>query len=289
MGMTEPKPIFIFTPSYQAFRRFATARHGIITSARLIKESLEPRNFVSVMITLTYADRGRSAYDPRHISDFLHHVRRHLKRARIPCRYVWVLEDQKDSTPHYHLILWLPRNYRLPKPDKVGWWLHGSTRIEVARKAVGYIAAYAAKVGRDGRSEWEASLALPRHARVWGAGGLTPHMRSVLRWWHLPAHFQDSFGSDAQLARCKGGGWVSRSTGEWHPPQFRLEKRDWLACRRTKESRDLHGNRGTWYGALYPVDMDPAHVAEHCYHGYVPIDERMRNPSNHRYVVLGEL
>ena len=285
--MAETPPIYIFTPHYQAFRRFATARHGVITSDRLISDSLQSRNFVPVMVTLTYADRGRSAYDPRHVSDFLHRVRYRLHRDHIPCCYVWVLEDQKDSTPHYHVILWLPRGYRLPMPDKVGWWPHGSTRIEVARKAVGYIAAYAAKVGRDGRSEWEASLALPRHARVWGAGGLSQHMRSVLRWWHLPAHFRESFGSDAQLVRCKGGGWVSRSTGEWHPPKFRLEKRDSLARRLTGFYRDRFGYRGTWFCALYPVDMEPTHLAEHCYPGYVPVHERMNNPTNHRYVVLG--
>ena len=287
--MTDPNPILIFSPQYQAFRRFATARHGIITSARLISDFLQPRNYVPIMITLTYADRGRSAYVPRHLSDFLRRVRYRLHRDGLPCFDVWVLEDQKDSTPHYHLILWLPRNYRLPMPDKVGWWPHGSTRIEVARKAVRYIAAYAAKVGRDGRSEWEASLALPRHARVWGAGGLTPHMRSVVRWWHLPAHFRDSFGSDAQLVRCKGGGWVSRSTGEWHPPKYRLEKGDMTARRLTKESRERYGYRGTWYCALYPVDMDFLHVVQRCYPGYLSPAECLRNPFNRRIVVLGDL
>ena len=80
------------------------------------------------MLTLTYREVG--AWHPRHISELLQRVRVWLRRRGERLRYVWVGELQQRGALHYHVLCWLPRGLTLPKPDKQGWWTHGSTRIE---------------------------------------------------------------------------------------------------------------------------------------------------------------
>jgi hypothetical protein len=161
--------------------------------------------FRSAMVTLTY--RPGTPWEPSHVRDFLRHVRQWLKRRGHDTAYVWVAELTRAGVPHYHVVLWLPRGLTLPKPDKQGWWRHGSTRIEWARKPVGYLTKYASKgdVGPE----------FPKGLRLHGRGGLSPECRRIVAWWLLPRYVREVFTHLGDwVVRRPGGGWFSRDTGE---------------------------------------------------------------------------
>lgn len=103
-----------------------------VTWVGLIFETfLGPKRFKPAMVTLTY--REVDAFEPLHITKLLKCIRSWLARRGRKLHYVWVAELQQRGALHYHLLIWLPRGLTLPKPDKQGWWPHGSTRIEWAR------------------------------------------------------------------------------------------------------------------------------------------------------------
>jgi hypothetical protein len=165
------------------------------------------------MLTLTYREQG--AWNPRHVSETLDHIRKYLGRRGEVLRGVWVAELTQRGRVHYHLLLWLPRGTTLPKPDKQGWWRHGSTRIEWARSGVGYMVKYASKGDSVER--------FPRGLRLHGRCGLELVQRRRVAWHCLPRYVREHFTEcGAWVVRAYGGGWVDRGTGEWleawHPP-----------------------------------------------------------------------
>lgn len=180
-------------------------RKGIVTAAELLKDAYPGRK--AAMLTLTYADAD--AWRPGHIKELLRHVRQYLHRRGHGFPYVWVAELQKRGAIHYHICFWLPRGVKLPKPDQRGWWLHGSSRIEWARKPVGYMVKYASK-GCDG-------LRLPDSARMHGCGGLDRDKRNTRAYRMAPAWVRECFEEDDQPRRAVGGGWFSKIRGDWLP------------------------------------------------------------------------
>lgn len=146
------------------------------------------------------------------------HVRKWCGRKGIACRYVWVAELQKRGVIHYHVALWVPRGFVLPKPDKQGWWPHGMTRIEVARAAVPYLLKYLSK----GMGDTIGSF--PKGSRIYGVGGLEHALRRARRWLGLPAFVQARSDSYDDWRRAVGGGWISPA-GEHFPSEF---ARVWL-------------------------------------------------------------
>lgn len=201
-------------------------RRAVLTSARLHRDSL-PSGFRAAMITCTYRPGVR--WDRHHISELIRKARQWLRRRGHRMRYVWVLELTKAGVPHYHLMLWLPRRVRLPKPDKAGWWPHGFSRIEWARKAVGYLAKYASK-GTQGAE-------LPRGARIHGAGGLAEPARLERAWWLSPAYVRERCTPADRPVRAEGGGWLLRATGEWFASVWRIVDRGkgWVLLERIEE------------------------------------------------------
>lgn len=201
--------------------RLRRMARGVRTSAELIQaEAVHGgRRCKAAMVTLTYAEQA--GWDSNHVRQFCHRVRKYLKRRGVPCCYVWVLELTQAGRPHYHVLFWLPRGITLPKPDKRGWWPHGSTRIEWARSAVGYLAKYASK-------GFEASE-VPKGARISGAGGLSAGARAQRAWQLLPAWVRELFTVEDRAVRAKGGGWMSRLTGAFEAARWRLADRapDW--------------------------------------------------------------
>lgn len=159
---------------------------------------------------MTYAEVD--GYTPRHISEFMHCVRQWLKRRGVSSiRYTWVLELQRRGAPHYHVLFWLPRGLSLPKPDKQGWWKHGSTRIEWVRRAVAYIAKYASKAHGP-----EEAQALPKGARIMGSGGLSQEGKRERRWWVSPYWVRQRWPeAEYDVFPAVGGGWVARAIGDW--------------------------------------------------------------------------
>ena len=179
-------------------------RRGVISAANIHQtEMQEARSrYRAVFLTLTYRDVD--GWEPDHISDFCHHLRSWLARRSIDARYVWVLELQKRGAPHYHVLIFLPRGITLPKPDKQGWWRHGFSKIEWARRPVGYLAKYASKDASKGT--------LPKGARLWANAGLRGHGREVLRWWLAPAWLR-SMASPGDVLRRQGEWWENRTLG----------------------------------------------------------------------------
>lgn len=198
--------------------RLARLRRAVGFAARghLVSEKGR-RSDQCLMVTLTYAG-DNSDWNPKHVSAFMDHVRKWCGRKGIACRYVWVAELQKRGVIHYHVALWVPRGFVLPKPDKQGWWPHGMTRIEVARAAVPYLLKYLSK----GKGDTLGSF--PKGARIYGVGGLEHALRRARRWLGLPAFVQARSDTQDDWRRATGGGWIS-PTGEHFPSEF---ARVWL-------------------------------------------------------------
>lgn len=190
----------------QRENRLRRMRSGVLTAGRLLSEQSQAGGFrfKCAMLTLTYAngDDHRAG----HLGEIVRTIRKYLNRRDAPMRYVWVAEVQKRGALHYHMLIWLPRGLTLPKPDKQGWWRWGSTRIEWARKAAGYLAKYVSK-GEE--------AALPKGCRMHGSGGLADQWRQEARWWRLPTFVRDWTGGYAErVRRLSDGWWQNLETGE---------------------------------------------------------------------------
>jgi len=203
--------------------RLKRMKRSVITTARLHEEETQDGGFRwrPAMVTLTY--RPDVDWRPKHCTYLICRVREWLKRRGYSLRYVWVMELTKAGTPHFHVLVWLPQGLTLPKPDKQGWWPHGFTRIETAKRAVGYLAKYASK-GCRGES-------IPRGARLHGNGGLSTAGRQTRSWWMLPGWLREIWSEEQRPKRAPGGGWLSRLTGEWMPSRWRMisHSADWSA------------------------------------------------------------
>ena len=162
----------------------------------------------AVAVTLTY--RNPAAFASKHISGYLDRVRRILKRQGCGLPYLWVLE--RATTLHYHLLLWLPRTYKLDPKWISKCWLWGSTWVDGCRSARAW-GRYIAKCG--------GVAALPKGARIYGYGGLdnagkTAVSRAALPRWILPL-----LPASHRARRCPGGGWVDCTTGEVFQSPYR--------------------------------------------------------------------
>lgn len=188
-------------------QRSARCRKSLLNTARLLTKSMQAtkhRHKVA-FLTLTYAKV--EDYRPGHIALFMNHVRNWLKRRGIPMRGLRKLEMQKRGAVHYHLMLWLPKGITLPKPDKQGWWSHGSTNCQWLRNGYGYAAKYVSKTEQD---------MIPKGARLYSVFGLDDSMKIEVKWWITPKFVREAFPlAEGHLPiRAKGGGWISQTTGE---------------------------------------------------------------------------
>lgn len=141
-------------------------------------EHLGRSAYRKTFITLTYRHTGE--WDRCHVSRMVRLMRQWFHRRDAVCRFVWVAELQKRGALHYHLVVWVPRRLRLPRPDQCGWWPHGSSKIETARNPIGYMVKYATK------TRPEDLLKLPKGVRLHGNGGHDAPTRAALRESLLP-------------------------------------------------------------------------------------------------------
>lgn len=200
--------------------RLDRMKKAVLTGARLHGEDLaaKPGSFRTrcAMLTLTYAQDGE--HGAKDITQLIKCIREYLRRKGMDFRYIWVMELTKNGRPHYHIMMWLPKGVTLPKPDKRGWWTHGSTRIEWIKNskcAVGYLAKYLSK-GTD-------ISALPAGARLHGCGGLNLTSRWCKAWWLLPKYIRETWPSFmSRPARAPGGGWIAKASGEWMESRYIL-------------------------------------------------------------------
>lgn len=85
----------------------------------------------------------------------------------------------------------------MPKADKRGWWPHGFTNVQWARKGIGYLVKDATKTA-------SALSPFPKGCRLQGHGGLSSERRLHRAWWMLPKY---------QRERCESGDRVRRAPG----------------------------------------------------------------------------
>lgn len=164
-------------------RRFGRMRRVILTAGRLMADTWKGR-CDWLFVTLTY--RPGAEMRAGDVSMFVKRMREWLRRRQLPCRYVWSLEEQAGTgQPHYHVMVQVPKGFSLPFADEIGWWTHGSTNTQRARRAVGYLAKYASKAGRI--LKW-------RGARAYGVSGLQANQRAVLSFWRAPRWVRAAFG-----------------------------------------------------------------------------------------------
>lgn len=185
--------------------RLARLKRTILNTARVLEARADAGHYYWVMVTLTYAPQFR--WDPKHVSGFMDSVRKYLKLTYglQKLHYCWVMELQKRGAPHYHVLLRLPQKCRIPKPDKAGWWFIGSTQVERARHAIGYLAKYASKGDAFGKHDF------PKGARLHGASQLSGDEQTFRSWWNLPVWVREAVGFVTHITRVAGGVMVTRT------------------------------------------------------------------------------
>lgn len=190
-------------------------RRAVGHSARLIhfEATAGSTRYRKTLVTLTYADAD--GWEPGHIGTFRRRLRDWCKARKIPARFVWVAELQQRGALHYHVLVWVPRRYRLPKPDRAGWWPHGMSNIKEAQHAVSYLAKYASKTTAD------EAIRYPKGARMHGAGGLSPESRRHIRYWQAPEWVREALTGRADIRKVVGG-YACRITGEFLPSPWQV-------------------------------------------------------------------
>lgn len=199
--------------------RMKRMRYNVIASATFHDADMHRggRRPVCIFGTLTYRENVNP--EPKHMSDFGQRMRVWLKRAGETLRMVWVAELTQRGRLHYHFITWLPHGWRMPMPDKRGWWPHGHSQVQFARSAVGYIAKYAGKF--KGKA-LDAGFAIPKGFRIYGVCGLDQEDRAKRSWANLPGWLRDHMTPDDRAKRIVGGGWISRLTHDFYPSIWKL-------------------------------------------------------------------
>ena len=237
-SQTDPSEIF-HVDVWEA--RVKRMRQSVLTSARLIQEGLQHsgHRFKAAMLTVTYA--SVNAWRPDHISNLTNHMRMYLTRRGHRLCGVWVAELQQRGAVHYHFVVWLPKGITFPKPDKQGWWPHGMTQWQWARRAVGYLVKYTSKVVSKHR--------FPKGCRISAACGLNSAQRMERRWWRMPQCVRSKWPDwHDDVRRCPGGGFLSRQNGEYMPPLFRFIESSggWVTLQRL--------NAPDWTRGIKPSD-----------------------------------
>jgi hypothetical protein len=186
-------------------------RRGIKAHSEILQDWLTESGFRfrAALITLTY--QPGAIYRPRHIADLVKSYREWARCRGFKLRYAWVLELQRNGTPHYHLILWLPRGITPPMPDKQGWWKHGMSNCKWARSPVGYICKYASKGFTAA-----ACGGLPPGARVFATGGLEGAQRALWCWVMAPMWLRYMIPEGHLVRRKKSGWWLDATARIWY-------------------------------------------------------------------------
>ena len=213
LSTSQPRiPLDRATAHFSRLRRMR--RSTLTTAVEVEKRPVRPgfRAPRPTGVTLTY--RPGTSWRARHVAQYCERVQKWAAQHGVEVPYVCVAELQERGAVHYHLVAWVPRHLSLPKPDKAGWWPHGSTRVETLRCGAAYASKYASK-GEDGRS-------FPRGLRLHGRGGLSVAEKMVVRWWCLAKWVREHFPEAARDIRKVTGGYLSRSDGEFLASPWRV-------------------------------------------------------------------
>ena len=178
-------------------------KHVLKEQRRYAKQN----NLRAVAITLTYKTNGK--FGSKHISVFLDSIRRALKRKGYSLPYVWTLES--EGRLHYHLMLWLPREYKLDLHKLNKWWPWGSNWVENCQSPSAW-GCYLSKC--------ESISKLPRGARLFGYGGLDEEGKAAVILAKLPIWLRALLPNTILVRKITGGGWINMETGEWYQSPY---------------------------------------------------------------------
>ena len=212
-AMGAPAPGLVFNATSHTLvmntflARLRKMSRAVLGTATAIQECLQKEGirYRAALITLTYAPGQK--WEAKDISRLCNLYRMWAKRKEIKISGVWVLELTQAGVPHYHLLLFIPRGYTPPLPDKQGWWRKGMTNAKWAKSPVGYIAKYASK-GTAGD--------LPNGARLHGHIGLTNTMLALRSWFIAPAWLRKM---------CERGNRLKKVGSWWRDCVTRIEYR----------------------------------------------------------------
>lgn len=189
--------------------RFTRLQKNVGIAGKLHQAETAERGFQVLFVTLTY--RPGVEWDPAHMTSYIDKVRNHYRWAtKLKLRYVWVAELQERGAVHYHVIFWVKRSYLMPKADKRGFWPHGMTKTEAARKSGGSVVYLMSYIKKHQSKE-----GLPNGCRVYGVGGVDPDGRSLRRWINYPRFVQARASASCRWDRAVGGGWTSPNGCHW--------------------------------------------------------------------------
>lgn len=157
----------------------------------------------ALCMTLTY--KSADDFDTKNISSFIDKLRRWLRRTH-KCKlvYAWALE--RESSLHYHLIIWLPLGVSLDMDRLSKWWSLGSTWLERCRDVYRW-GSYIAKFAKPKKP-------FLRGTRLYGYGGLDATARIAIARKSMPVWLLRILPLKDRARRRKGGGWENLDTGE---------------------------------------------------------------------------
>ena len=193
--------------------RVTRLRKGVGVAAKALHNAAGHRA-QKIMSTLTYRGDNRD-WSAKDISAYIKCVKswyHRLTQKKLP--YVWVAELQGRGVIHYHCVFWIDRGVTMPKADKRGWWPHGMTKTEVARKPIGYLMSYLSKI------ESKNFMEFPHGARIYGIGGLDKSGADCKRWVLWPSYVQGNAAAGDPFKPAKGGGYINHETGEYFSSEF---------------------------------------------------------------------
>jgi len=198
-------------------RRIRRMRRVVIASADASRIAAQRggSRLWAVFVTLTYRQaQGFGAWSTRDVSEYVGRVRKWLARRSVALRYQWVLELQQSGRPHYHIIFWLPRGLKLPKPDTSGHWDKGASNIKEATQPVGYLVKYVSK--------GDTELAFPKGARLFGTGAPEADVKLATHRAGLPIWLSEITDPNSRCTKVSRVGWVERATGAIFPSPYKL-------------------------------------------------------------------
>lgn len=201
----------------RAQARVTRLRKGVGVGAKCLHNA-GPIGQSMYMLTLTY--RGTNAqWCPKHISEYMHAMRTwyYGRTGSRKLRYTWVAELQERGVIHYHVVVWLEKGMRPPKPDHM-WklrgeyqppmWRHGMSNRVQAHAPIAYLMKYLSKIKQKNVGSF------PHGARIFGLGGLDPSGAACKRWVLWPSYVQGNCSVQDRVTAAPGGGFINHSTGE---------------------------------------------------------------------------
>lgn len=182
--------------------RLRRAKRRVGSWGRLMQPLVTAGRADLLLVTLTY--RPGVDYDKSHLPAFMRWLRRLLGDDLYGVARV--AEVQRRGAVHHHVAVAVRRGVRVPMPDKADGWRHGMTRVEKARRGVGYLVAY---MGKEYQKD------LPRGMRMFAVTvrrllpdlGRLLRLSSIPRWLERVVEASVVGGADVPR-RVTGRGWV---------------------------------------------------------------------------------